>query len=61
MSSSDDDRGGVIAILEPVLGIVPAVAASALPYAVYHVGYGMTGSPSFHAAPSAVAGMSSPR
>ena len=37
-------RGYVIAILEPMLGIVPAVAASALLYAVYHVGYGMTGS-----------------
>jgi membrane protease YdiL (CAAX protease family) len=34
-------RAYVIAILEPMFGIVPAVAASALLYALYHVGYGM--------------------
>lgn len=33
----------VIAIAEPMVGIIPAVAASAALYALYEVGYGMTG------------------
>ena len=36
-------RAYVIAILEPMIGIIPAVAASAALYALYHVGYGMSG------------------
>ena len=36
-------RAYLIAILEPMVGIIPAVAASAGLYALYHVGYGMTG------------------
>ena len=36
-------RAYVIAILEPMFGIMPAVAASAGLYALYHVGYGMGG------------------
>lgn len=36
-------RAYVMAILEPMFGIIPAVAASALLYALYHVGYGMSG------------------
>jgi hypothetical protein len=34
-------RGYMLAILEPMLGVVPAVAMAALLYALYHVGYGM--------------------
>jgi membrane protease YdiL (CAAX protease family) len=36
-------RAYVIAILEPMFGMIPAVAASAALYALYHVGYGMGG------------------
>jgi membrane protease YdiL (CAAX protease family) len=36
-------RAYVIAIVEPMAGIIPAVAVSAALYALYHVGYGMTG------------------
>ena len=36
-------RGYVLAVMEPAFGLVPAVAASAGLYAVYHVGYGMGG------------------
>ena len=31
----------MLAILEPMLGVVPAVAVATLLYALYHVGYGM--------------------
>jgi membrane protease YdiL (CAAX protease family) len=34
-------RGYMLAVLEPMVGVVPAVAAAALLYALYHVGYGM--------------------
>jgi membrane protease YdiL (CAAX protease family) len=34
-------RGYLLAVLEPMIGVVPAVAAAALLYAMYHVGYGM--------------------
>jgi hypothetical protein len=34
-------RGYLLAVLEPMVGIVPAVALAALLYALYHVGYGM--------------------
>lgn len=36
-------RAYLIAIFEPMLGLVPAVAVAAALYAAYHVGYGMTG------------------
>jgi membrane protease YdiL (CAAX protease family) len=36
-------RGYLLAVLEPMLGIVPAVGVAALLYALYHVGYGMGG------------------
>ena len=36
-------RAYVIAILEPMIGIIPAVSASAGLYALYHVGFGMSG------------------
>ena len=36
-------RGYVVAIIEPAFGLVPAIAASAGLYALYHVGYGMGG------------------
>jgi uncharacterized protein len=36
-------RAYVMAILEPMIGIIPAVAVSAALHALYHVGYGMTG------------------
>ena len=34
-------RGYMLAILEPMLGVMPAVAVAALLYALYHAGYGM--------------------
>lgn len=36
-------RAYVMAILEPMFGTLPAVAASAAMYALYHIGYGMGG------------------
>jgi hypothetical protein len=34
-------RGYTLAVLEPMVGVVPGVAVAALLYALYHVGYGM--------------------